>query len=215
MTEQEWLVSEAPQRMLSGLNDAAGPWGIRTFRPSERKLRLFAVACCRMVWHLLTDERSRRAVEVAERYADGLATEEELLEAFNFSHQAANDANAGYFTPGWIGFYASDNRPNHFLESLNNLLFVCTSIQIGQSKKQLACILRCIVGNPYRPVTLTCKHEFKAIHKYSNCDGIGCDGELVEKVATRRLPHPLLVHLRNSGPHWRGCWVLDMLTGKE
>jgi hypothetical protein len=38
----------------------------------------FTCRCVREVWHLLTDERSRKAVEVAEKYADGLATEKDL-----------------------------------------------------------------------------------------------------------------------------------------
>ncbi len=32
---------------------------------------------------------------------------------------------------------------------------------------------------------------------------------------TRCVPNPLLAHLRGPGPHARGCWVVDLLLGKE
>jgi hypothetical protein len=62
VTEVEWLACTGPDKMLEFL----------TGKASKRKLRLFGAACCRHIWHLLPDERSRRAVEIAELYADGL-----------------------------------------------------------------------------------------------------------------------------------------------
>jgi hypothetical protein len=59
MTEQEWLACTEPKSMLEVLRGKA----------SDRKLRLFACACCRRVWHLLEDIQSRHTIEVAENYA--------------------------------------------------------------------------------------------------------------------------------------------------
>ena len=70
MTEAEWLTGTDPSPMLEILEGMT----------SSRKLRLSACACCRHCWHLLSEEASRRAVLVAERFADGLATPEELEE---------------------------------------------------------------------------------------------------------------------------------------
>jgi hypothetical protein len=69
MTEAEWLACENSEVMLEPLRHSG--------TASQRKLRLFACACARRVWHLLSDERSRSAVQVAERYADRPASEAE------------------------------------------------------------------------------------------------------------------------------------------
>jgi hypothetical protein len=71
MTEAEWLTCADPTPMLAFLRGQA----------SGRKLRLFAVACCRHVWRFFTDERSRRAVEVNERYLRGEATLDDVTRA--------------------------------------------------------------------------------------------------------------------------------------
>jgi hypothetical protein len=47
---------------------------------SNKEIRLFAVSCCRMIWHLITDHRSREAINVSEKFANGEATFEELMQ---------------------------------------------------------------------------------------------------------------------------------------
>jgi len=58
----------------------------------QRMLRLLACRFCREIWHLLADERSRNAVEVAERYAEGQATKDELVAARAAAWAAARAA---------------------------------------------------------------------------------------------------------------------------
>jgi hypothetical protein len=71
MAEGEWQTCGEPQLMLESL-----PGDV-----SERKLRLFACACVRRTWHLLSNHQSREAVEVVERYADSQALLRELEQA--------------------------------------------------------------------------------------------------------------------------------------
>lgn len=98
MTEHEWNTSTDPVAMLDHLQYSTyeepvyGGTTTQSRHPpliSDRKLRLFACACVRQVWSQLTDERSRRAVEVAERFADGEATEQELYDAASHALRAS------------------------------------------------------------------------------------------------------------------------------
>lgn len=68
MTEAQWLACREPGAMLTALGNYA----------SERKMRLYACACCRRMGELLPDPRCRAALEVAERFADDLASAKEL-----------------------------------------------------------------------------------------------------------------------------------------
>ena len=66
----------------------------------DKTLRLFACKCVREVWHLLTDERLKNAVEVAERYANGQATDEEL-DAARYASAAASAASEAAVEAAW------------------------------------------------------------------------------------------------------------------
>lgn len=59
---------------------------------SEKLMRLFAVWCARQVSHLMKDERSIKALDVAEAYANGKATKAQLYAAQEAARDAALDA---------------------------------------------------------------------------------------------------------------------------
>ena len=78
MDEEEWLTADDPASLLAFMRDEA----------SDRKFRLFACGCCRLVWDRLTDGRSRSVVETVERRADGNASESELQLASQLAERA-------------------------------------------------------------------------------------------------------------------------------
>ncbi len=78
----------------NGLDDCL--WCLRSVPEHDREWRLFAVWCARKVQHLMTDPRSLAALDVAERFANGTATAEELAAARDAAWDAAWAARAAW-----------------------------------------------------------------------------------------------------------------------
>ncbi|MBJ9658330.1 hypothetical protein I5588_27790 [Burkholderia multivorans] len=74
----------------NGLDDAL--WSLRCVSGADRDIRLFAVWCARQVEHLMQDQRSKDALDVAERFANGDASDEELAAAGAAARDAAGAA---------------------------------------------------------------------------------------------------------------------------
>ncbi len=87
MTEAEWQTCDDPGPMLAFL----GP------RMSDRKRRLFAVACCRRVERLFFSEYSVKALDLADRLADGLAKESQRARLYGkYAEEVEDRANWWY-----------------------------------------------------------------------------------------------------------------------
>ena len=74
---------------------------------TDKELRLFACFCARQNWNLLTDERSRNAIEVAERFANGNATKGELKAAYAAARAADAAFDAAYSAAAYFAAYAA------------------------------------------------------------------------------------------------------------
>ena len=203
MTESEWLGSVRPDEMLSFLHS----------KVTERKLRLFAVACCRPIRHGLSDERSIRAVEVAEAFADGLMNQKELTIAHDAAHDAvtgrASQATRSCATPhAWM---AADGACYSALQSAIEAMGSSVSSTWNRRSTDT---LRDIFGNPFRPLP-------------PRPEVIAPLAEQIYAGAWDRMPilgEWLQEHgywsegehcLDPNNYHVKGCWVVDWVTGRE
>jgi hypothetical protein len=168
MTESDWLAAADPTPMFTFLLERGGV--------SDRKLRLFAVACYQLVCDQPVDERSRQAVEVAEAFADGLATEEELEVARQLATYAmvsstpgskayhaitiAEDVTRTDWTADVIaahaGFLAYASGERHPIGTERRSRAVrerqrAARAEMQTAKGKEADLLRCLIGNPFRP----------------------------------------------------------------
>jgi len=89
----------------NGLDDAL--WCCRAEPQHAKEWRLFAVWCARQVQHLMTDPRSIAALDVAERHANGMATDDELTAAGDAARGAAWDAARDAAGAAWAAAWGA------------------------------------------------------------------------------------------------------------
>jgi hypothetical protein len=220
MTESEWLECTDPFRLLASLRG----------RVSDRKLRLLACGCARRCWDRLDDDRLRTAVEIAEQYADRRASVARLEAAWRAAEKCQtdyltsevyrrSDADQAYL----YGIAASSASPRRRRHGRGD----AAGAGLHFIPAQALIYVLCLFGNPFRlvsiePALLTPTVTNLAQAAYE--ERIMPSGELdaarlavlsdaLEEAACDNAD--ILAHLRSPGPHVRGCWVLDLLLGKE
>jgi hypothetical protein len=225
MTEAEWLACTDPDVMLGYLGRAVG----------DRKLSLFACACCRRTWQLLNDPRSRGAVEAAELFADGLIGEEELRDAASEAEDADGPDN-----PGWAGayyvacdtfdaqtaaYYARAGLSPGARESGINAVRPDEPELVAEARPQCD-LVRDLFGNPFRAVPVDpawLNADVRALAQAAYEERALPAGTLEpERLALLAdaledagcASADLLGHLRSEGPHVRACWAVDLVLGK-
>jgi hypothetical protein len=216
VTETEWLSCTDPQPMLEYLRG----------KVSERKLRLFACACWRYIpWRHYGYTRLTRAVETAERYADGLASLCELLNRKSEAWQLAKNMQRFVYDrlPPLRGkqpreillvAYATEQRLSTLSQRLSEVLAWEEAFPLT------AAFLRDLFDNPFRPVSLD--------PTWQTPEGVRLAQAIYDDHAFDRLPivadaleeagcaNPdVLSHCRQQGTvHVRGCWLIDLLLNK-
>jgi hypothetical protein len=217
MTEAEWLACDDPDAMLTFLHR----------RATGRKLRLFACACCRRLWHLLRDERSRRAVEAAERCADGGFPLEQLPAVYEAASAAAERFPAG--TISFAAARAAADAVRSYPQTGRGFLVRAARAAAGAAaaaapaeRPAQAALLRDLFA-PFRPAALappalvgrgeTAAELARAIYTGRRFGDLPVLADALEEAGCTDAE--LLGHLRGPGPHARGCWALDFLTGRE
>jgi hypothetical protein len=202
---------------------------------SERKARLFAVACCRRIWHLLHHEDVLNGVEVVERFADGQASLEELREADELAMWAGDDATYRGMRDAAVAWaVAAAARRERFAAASGVLYEIRMAFADAQAEERVkrfaqAGLLRDIVGSPpFRPVVPPSVRTWhggtvfrlaQTVYEQRELPSGNLDRHRLAVLADALeeagcTDAEILGHLRGPGPHTRGCHAVDVVLGK-
>ena len=182
-------------------------------KTSGRKLRLLICAICRRGIDNIRASSHQNGLEVAEQYADGVASDDDRHTAYR---ETTFRKRKNWPQMHFEAMVHNALAPDDELAPLNALHRVSNP----RARTFQTALLREMFGNPFRPVAFS--HSWRtdtalslARQMYESRDfsampiladalqDAGCDNEAI------------LNHCRQPGEHVRGCWVVDLVLGKE
>ena len=170
----------------------------------------------------------RAAVEVAERYADGLASADELRaterRATLYRDVDEEEPEPEDQPPShWCAVAAWGVTAGRVIVRAGDVCDATRRVAGDRSGEweevAQARLLRCVLGNPYRPVSVRPSWLTPGV--------VALAGAVYADRGFDRLPQladalrdagcddaDILGHCRQPGEHGRGCWVIDLILGK-
>ena len=227
MNDTRWESCTEPEEMLWYLHDLA----------SDRLLRLFACASCRLIWPLVSTPDARKAVEMSEHFADGLTTSEELRV---IEMAAQRSRPSGVWLAAWAAaetanadpWQAAQWAPVWAAEAAGRLTLAVSAdrspLEVGDHawhrERQSQCaVLRDILGNPLKSLTMSPAGKqwnrgnvaslARSIYEHGRFADLPQLADALEQAGC--TDSKVLNHCRSANHHVRGCWVLDELLGKR
>lgn len=234
MTEQEWLTCNDSGKMFEVFGGVFGKMR------HDSRLRRFAVECCRRVRHLLTEKVFLTAADAGEAFADDPCNKKSTIKlmaesalfgcrhvrrfAFTADRHQLHAARAAIATCAETDWQAASHAMRESAQAVNQ---IASDRNDPVELQYQAMLLRCIVGNPFRPVTFnpawvtpTVQALADAVYQNWKLPSGHLDAERLAVLADALEDAgcdkaDILNHYRQPGEHVRGCWILDAILRRE
>jgi hypothetical protein len=224
MSKLYWDECKDPWRMLPLLREYA----------TDRKLRLFAIECCRPLKVLFKDKRCLFALEVCEQFAEGLASIDALENAYASAlsvyeemddSEGVESAALAIANACWI---KQDEREKSLMEVMSNSIGVSRCFIPWKNakhiqKRRVCSIIRDIFGHPFHTALFEVRllaWNNGVIPKIARNIYDSRDFKLLPILADALeeggyIDDFILHHARNSNQHFRGCWLIDSILEQD
>jgi hypothetical protein len=214
MTEKGWKESTDIEQMIECLVERRFPEAEPCdWKRGERKKRLFVRACLNRIWPLLPVEL-RAVCEMLDAEADGQISKEKREAVWSAAEGLSGEHDNLLFALGY--------------DDIGLLCYIAARMATEDCEsREQASLLRDIFGNPFsrisvNPAWLTptvttlaaATYEERALPSGElNPIRLGVLADALDDAGCQDAV--ILEHLRGPGPHVRGCWVVDLLTGRD